>query len=427
MAEPSARVLDLGFRFTPSPLQAAAYYLPRLIAGAPLHDALRPVIHCTDIYACEPGVLAGRFRPAPKTDDRFFFTPVKLQPKKAGKASRAVRAAGPGTWSSQKAIDILDGAGAKVGELTKLRYKKRGENTDWLMEEYSCCSEEAVAGDTQFVLCKIYVSPRAAQDSAAHQESAAVFAQPAPPEAPVVITQAATKRPSPPVAELPCPKKMRVAVAPSPAVAPAGCTTPVAPPRPGVLPPRRVMAPSSTPSVTRSPAPSMSQAAPVHTRPVVQPDGTSTTAFAPPRSCAPPQKQVPLPPPSVPQQAAARYRPPRPAVLTPPAAQAPLMPRPAPAAASLPVPVAPPALPSTEAPAADDDDMFDFAKELEDAMTTGEAGEEEKDVSHGDSMMITQADVHEQVHKERDPFAAAMALGEVHKKASHSYMYCQVR
>ncbi|KAL6657720.1 hypothetical protein ACP70R_005500 [Stipagrostis hirtigluma subsp. patula] len=421
----AARVLDLGFRFTPSPLQAAAYYLPRLIAGAPLHDALRPVIHRTDIYACEPGVLAGRFRPAPKTDDRFFFTPVKVQQKKAGKASRAVRAAGPGTWSSQKAIDILDGAGAKVGELTKLRYKKCGENTDWLMDEYSCCLEEAVAGDTQLVLCKIYVSPRAAQDSAAHQESAAVFAQPAP-EAPVVITQAAPKRPAPPAAEPPCPKKMRVALAPSPAVVPAGCTTPVPPPRPGVLPPRRGMAPPSTSSVTRSPAPSLSQAAPVQTRPVVQPDGTSTTAFAPPRSSAPPQKQVLLPPPSVPQQAAARYCPPRPAVLTPPVAQVPLMPRPAPAAASLPVPVAPPALPSTEAPAADDDDFFDFAEELEDAIPTCEAGEEEKDVSAGDSM-ITQADVHEQVHKEQDPFAAEITPEEVHKKASHSYMYCQVR
>ncbi|KAL6595622.1 hypothetical protein ACP70R_047962 [Stipagrostis hirtigluma subsp. patula] len=392
---PVARVLDLGFRFTPSPLQAAAYYLPRLVAGEPLHDALRTVIHRADVYACEPGVLAAGFRPAPKTDDRFFFTSVRMQPQRAGKAGRAARAAGGGAWSSQKAIDILDAAGAKVGELTKLRYKKRGgENTDWLMDEYSCCSEDAVAGDVKRVLCKIYVSPRAAADSAAHQESAAVFAAP---PAPVVVTQPAPKRPAPPVAVPPCAKKMRVAAVPAPPVVqPSGCPMPVAPPRPCCVP-RRGVAPSSTPPVARTPTPALPQAR-VQTRPAAQPGRSPAPATPWPA----PQK-VPLPPPSaaracnMPQQAASsRLCPPRPAVMAPPVAQAPPTPRPSPAAAPLPVPAASPDLPSKEAPAAADDDMDELVKLIEDAIPTGEA------------------DVDEQVHKERDPFAAAMAWGAKH-------------
>ncbi|KAL6641937.1 hypothetical protein ACP70R_020118 [Stipagrostis hirtigluma subsp. patula] len=390
MSLPVARVLQLGFRFNPSPLQAATYYLPRLIAGEPLHDALRPVIHRADVYGCEPGVLARQFRPAPKTDDRFFFTSVKLQAQRAGKASRAVRAAGPGAWSSQKAIDILDGAGAKVGELRKLRYKKGCVNTDWLMDEFSCCLEGAVvAGNTQLVLCKIYLSPRAASDSAARQETA--------PEEPVVITKAAPKRPAPAIADAgpPCPKKMRVAAVPAPPVVqPSGCPMPVAPPRPCCVP-RRGVAPSSTPPVTRTPAPALPQA-PVQIRPAVHPG--RSPAPAPPRPCAPPQQKVSLPPSSVaracnmPQQAAARLCPPRPAVLTPPVLeQAPPTPRPAPAAASLPVTAASPDLPSMVAPAPADDDMEDLVKLLEDTIPAGEP------------------DLDEQVHKERDPFAAAMA------------------
>ncbi|KAL6640751.1 hypothetical protein ACP70R_021874 [Stipagrostis hirtigluma subsp. patula] len=391
MMAPAARALELGFRFAPSPLQAAAYYLPRLVAGEPLHDALRTVIHRADVYSCEPGALAAGFRPAPKTDDRFFFTSVRMQPQRAGKAGRAARAAGGGTWSSQKAVDILDAAGAKVGELTKLRYKKRGgENTDWLMDEYSCCSEDAVAGDVKRVLCKIYVSPRAAPDSAAHQESAAVFAAP---PAPVVITQPAPKRPAPPLAEPPCPKKMRVAAVPAPpAVQPSGCPMPVAPPRPCCVP-RPGVAPSSTPPVARTLTPAPPQA-PVQTRPAAQ-RGRSP-APAPPRPCAPPPQKVTLPPPSVarachmPQQAASRL----------------CAPRPSPAAAPLPVPAPSPDLPSTEAPAAADDDLFaDFAKELEDTIPM---------TASPDDSTMTEADVYEQVHEERDPFAAAMAWNAKH-------------
>ncbi|TVT99486.1 hypothetical protein EJB05_55155, partial [Eragrostis curvula] len=215
MAALRERMLELGFRFNPTPQEAVTHTLPRLIAGEPLHPAIRPYLHHADIYSCEPGVLATQFRATPRAGDRFFFTSCKRQPsQKAGKSSRAVRAAGSGSWHSQgNTTDVKDGAGVKIGEVKKLRYKKGGKFTDWLMDEFSCCSQDAVVGDTQRVLCKIYVSPRAAPDSVARQEdaaAAAVFAPPAPEKHAV-----APKRPAPPIDEPPCPKRPRHAVAAS--------------------------------------------------------------------------------------------------------------------------------------------------------------------------------------------------------------------
>ncbi|TVT99481.1 hypothetical protein EJB05_55150, partial [Eragrostis curvula] len=223
----------LGFRFNPTPQEAITYTLPRLIAGEPMHPDIRPYLHDADIYACEPGVRAAQFQPTPRAGDRFFFTTCKRQPsQKAGKSSRAVRAAGPGSWHSQgNTTDVKDVAGVKIGEVKKLRYKKGGKFTDWLMDEFSCCSQDAVVGDTQLVLCKIYVSPRPGPDSAARQEdaaAAAVFAPPAP-EKPV----AASKRPAPPIDEPPCPKRRRQEVAslstPSATGSPASTLAPTRP------------------------------------------------------------------------------------------------------------------------------------------------------------------------------------------------------
>ncbi|TVU27081.1 hypothetical protein EJB05_29660, partial [Eragrostis curvula] len=245
MAALRARMLELGFRFNPTPQEAVTHTLPRLIAGELLHPAIRPYLHDTDIYACEPGVLAAQFQPTPRTGDRFFFTTCKRQPsQKAGKASRAVRAAGPGSWHSQgNTTDVKDGAGVKIGEVKKLRYKKGGKFTDWLMDEFSSCSQDAVVGDTQRVLCKIYVSPRAAPDSVARQEDAAAAAAFAPPQP--EETFVAHKRPSPPVVDQPCPKR-----------------------------PRHAVAPSSAPSATRSPAstlaPALAPTGPVQTSTTVQ-------------------------------------------------------------------------------------------------------------------------------------------------------------
>ena len=141
MAMPSLgpEIFFRGFRFDPKPLEAATYYLPQLLAGAPMHETVRPFIHHADVYACEPGELARQFRPLPRTGHRFFFTHCKLQqPHRAGKASKAARAAGAGSWHSQSVTDVVDGKQVKVGEMRKLRYKKGGAYTDWLMEEYSC-------------------------------------------------------------------------------------------------------------------------------------------------------------------------------------------------------------------------------------------------------------------------------------------------
>ncbi|CAO2140789.1 unnamed protein product [Urochloa humidicola] len=136
MASLGSEIFSRGFRFNPSALEAATYYLPRLVAGAPLHDAVHPIVHRANVYACEPGDLARRFPPLPKTGHRFFFTSCKLQqPTRAGKASRAARAAGAGAWHSQGVTGVVDLDGIKVGETTKLRYKKGGVYTDWLMDD----------------------------------------------------------------------------------------------------------------------------------------------------------------------------------------------------------------------------------------------------------------------------------------------------
>ncbi|GJN28374.1 hypothetical protein PR202_gb16486 [Eleusine coracana subsp. coracana] len=290
MAPPMESVLHLGFRFEPTPKDAVTYYLPRLIAGAPMHAAIRPFVHAADIYACEPGVLAAQFRPTPKTGDRFFFTTCKLQPHKAGKNSRAVRAAGPGSWHSQgHAVDVFDGAGVKIGEVKKLRYKKGGVLTDWLMDEYSMSFlEGSFVGDRQFVLCKIYVSPRAAPDSAARQESDAFISVPPPEEEEPVVAAAPKKRPAaPPVAEQPCTaKRIRVdAAVPIPTsmmVQPPLLPSTPAPTRRPVAPPRHIVV-QEPPPHHRSPQPSIqaSTAVPAPCSPVAARDPFCTESPAP--------------------------------------------------------------------------------------------------------------------------------------------------
>uniref|UniRef100_A0A0E0MLS6 NAC domain-containing protein n=1 Tax=Oryza punctata TaxID=4537 RepID=A0A0E0MLS6_ORYPU len=245
-------LLELGFRFNPSQEEVVTYYLPRLIAGHSPKDT-EGCIHRADVYgAAEPRDLAGKYAPVARSTngDRFFFTGCK---RTKGKFSRS---AGGGTWVSQSSKDIKNREGIKIGEVKNFRFKKDGRNTDWLMEEYHLCRQEA--GDVvEPVVCRIYVSPRAAPDSAARQESAALpppqdlapppqeLAQPpdpaaqaatqafVPPRQVPVITQQAPplKRPAAPVAEPPCAKKMKGAVSAIP-VAPQSCVTPSTAPPP---------------------------------------------------------------------------------------------------------------------------------------------------------------------------------------------------
>lgn len=87
-------------RFDLTPLEAVAYYLPRLLSGESLNGAER-LIHRADIYGdLEPNDLAAAFPPAPKaerTGARFFFTLCKRQ---KGSRTRSARSAGAGTWTT---------------------------------------------------------------------------------------------------------------------------------------------------------------------------------------------------------------------------------------------------------------------------------------------------------------------------------------
>ncbi|EAY82873.1 hypothetical protein OsI_38086 [Oryza sativa Indica Group] len=248
-------LLELGFRFNPSPEEVVTYYLPRLIAGHPPKDT-ESCIHRANVYGAEPRELAAQFAPVARSSngDRFFLTECK---RIKGKVSRV---AGGGSWVSQTSKDIKNREGIKVGEAKNFRFKKDGTNTDWLMEEYHLCLRQA--SDLEPVLCRVYVSPRAAKDSAAHQESAALTPQePAPPlahaPAPAPIQEpAALPRqelaPAPPrleavITQQQATMKMGGSVPASKATR-QSCVTASAPP------PRRVAPQPAPPSLRTAPA-----------------------------------------------------------------------------------------------------------------------------------------------------------------------------
>uniref|UniRef100_A0A0D9XYT2 NAC domain-containing protein n=1 Tax=Leersia perrieri TaxID=77586 RepID=A0A0D9XYT2_9ORYZ len=189
-------LLEAGYRFSPSPQEVVTFYLPRLVA-----NITDPYIHIADVYAAEPKDLARDFAPVASSSngDRWFFTQCRRI------KGRVQRTAGGGTWVSQSNKDIKNTAGSKIGETKNFRFKNNDrKNTDWLMDEYHLCRGQQ-AGDLEPVVCRIYVSPRAASDSAVHQESAALprpqeVAAPLVP-APATITQkqqqaAPVKRPA---------------------------------------------------------------------------------------------------------------------------------------------------------------------------------------------------------------------------------------
>ncbi|KAM0829516.1 hypothetical protein ACQ4PT_066851 [Festuca glaucescens] len=142
-------------RFKPSPEEAVTYFLPRLIAGLPLHGA-EELIHHADVYACEPKDLAADYAPV-SSGNRFFFTTCK---RKNGRGTHSARVAGAGTWTVQRTENIYD-AGAKVGEVKLLSFKNGNACTSWVMEEYRCLQPEAIVTDGEKVLCKIHLAPHA--------------------------------------------------------------------------------------------------------------------------------------------------------------------------------------------------------------------------------------------------------------------------
>ncbi|KAM0825535.1 hypothetical protein ACQ4PT_069485 [Festuca glaucescens] len=100
-------------RFKASPEEAVTYFLPRLIAGLPLHGA-EELIHHADVYACEPKDLAADYAPV-SSGDRFFFTTCK---RKNGRGTHSARVAGAGTWTVQRTENIYDAGAKRPSSLT---------------------------------------------------------------------------------------------------------------------------------------------------------------------------------------------------------------------------------------------------------------------------------------------------------------------
>uniref|UniRef100_A0A0D9XYT1 NAC domain-containing protein n=1 Tax=Leersia perrieri TaxID=77586 RepID=A0A0D9XYT1_9ORYZ len=206
-------LLEVGYRFSPTPFEVVTFYLPRLVA-----NITDPSFHRADVYAAEPKDLARDFAPVANSSngDRWFFTQCRRI------KGRVQRTAGGGTWVSQTNRAIKNSAGSKIGQTKNFRFKKNAKYTDWLMDEYHLFGPQQ-ASDLEPVVCRIYVSPRADRDSATHQESAALLrpqevAAPLVP-APVTITQQQQapplKRPAmsapvvekPPSAKVPLPRQ----------------------------------------------------------------------------------------------------------------------------------------------------------------------------------------------------------------------------
>uniref|UniRef100_J3KVA4 NAC domain-containing protein n=1 Tax=Oryza brachyantha TaxID=4533 RepID=J3KVA4_ORYBR len=283
-------LLDIGLRFNPSPEEVVAIYLPSLITNQPLRDnaaCIRPA----DVYGAEPKDLAAEFAPVAGSSngDRFFYNRCR---RIKGRFSRA---AGGGTWVSHGRKRIIKNTqGVKIGESKNFRFKKDGKNTDWLMAEYHVCRQDA--GDVEPVVCRMYVSPRAPQDSAARQESAAHPPPPPPPaplpnQEPAVVTQQAVQK-SPP----PCAEKMGGAVSARPALH-QSCATPPSPSRrtmalapplaPGksaIAPPRQVAVITEQQEPLKRPA-----AAPVAEPPCAKKTRGSVSASPVAPSSLPPQ------------------------------------------------------------------------------------------------------------------------------------------
>ncbi|KAL6894396.1 hypothetical protein ACP4OV_008494 [Aristida adscensionis] len=164
------------FVFRPRDDQLVAL-LRRLLAG---DDGGSSFVHCADVYAAAPEDLVGDLEPAPGTAQGdghgsvwYFFCAKKYKSahaKPGGKRHRAV-GAGEACWHSEAGPKDVVGPDGDlvVGHFVKFSYgcktaaPVKFNRLGWCMTEYSLGDKNAAAAaaDGEYVLCKVYRSPRA--------------------------------------------------------------------------------------------------------------------------------------------------------------------------------------------------------------------------------------------------------------------------
>ncbi|KAL6894425.1 hypothetical protein ACP4OV_008523 [Aristida adscensionis] len=166
--------------------------LRRLLAGD--DDGGSSFVHRADVYAAAPEDLVGGLEAAPGTAQGdghgsvwYFFCAKKYKSAHArpgGKRHRAV-GAGEACWHSEAGPrDVVgpDGGDLVVGHFVKFSYgcktaaPAKFNRLGWCMTEYSLGDKNAAAAGGEYVLCKVYRSPRAkgkSSVSAASSTSAA--------------------------------------------------------------------------------------------------------------------------------------------------------------------------------------------------------------------------------------------------------------
>ncbi|KAJ8775340.1 hypothetical protein K2173_020344 [Erythroxylum novogranatense] len=160
-------VYPLGWRFSPTDVEAIYCYLKNKVENRPLP----PVgIMEVDIYEFNPQDLA-MYRPnCDKPKEWYFFTP---RDRKYRNGKRPNRQAGDGFWRATGADKEVKTKGEVIGWKRALVYycgkPRKGEKTNWIMHEYMLkdahpsSTFDTSSNDMKLdvcVLCKIYKNTR---------------------------------------------------------------------------------------------------------------------------------------------------------------------------------------------------------------------------------------------------------------------------
>ncbi|PAN46172.1 hypothetical protein PAHAL_9G167200 [Panicum hallii] len=141
-------------------------------------------VHMADVYSVAPEKLAERYAPAPGTGGIWYFVCPARCRYRAAKAG----ALGEGCWTSETggAIGPVRGLdGRRVGQSRALCYGARTAvpwtavtRHGWCMVELALDDQDGGGGGEDFVLCKLFRSPRN-EASSATAAAAALAAVPA--------------------------------------------------------------------------------------------------------------------------------------------------------------------------------------------------------------------------------------------------------
>jgi hypothetical protein len=160
--------LPPGYHFTPSAEELVHSYLEPWIAGQPLGE-LASVVCVADVYGSDPAALTERFREFGHDGQHWYFLCVTKWKVRGAAALRARPAAvmnraveGGGYWQRW--------GQAGAGQHSFQYRDADGRSTGWMMVEFRSDLPAATDGEGVKVICKVYLSPKAATMPAVDEE-----------------------------------------------------------------------------------------------------------------------------------------------------------------------------------------------------------------------------------------------------------------